>query len=164
MFVSIRRPVRGLTVRNSGLAIPFSVSIRRPVRGLTANDSLRSSAENGFNPQARAGPDVVARYLDDHSGVSIRRPVRGLTQQNINRFGRGGFNPQARAGPDAPRPPHYPIDHCFNPQARAGPDAACRQSLRDCFVSIRRPVRGLTTARDFLSFAAVFQSAGPCGA
>ena len=82
--VSIRRPVRGLTLSCHPPSCVWSVSIRRPVRGLTQESRFRRGGASCFNPQARAGPDCSVIQTGHTSGC---------------------FNPQARAGPDAIRQP-----------------------------------------------------------
>ena len=80
MTVSIRRPVRGLTLRAADWRHDRVVSIRRPVRGLTGTTRSPTRKGTSFNPQARAGPDDQSVPLGQVGAVvSIRRPVRGLT-------------------------------------------------------------------------------------
>ena len=143
----------------------MGVSIRRPVRGLTTT-FISSVTWAGFNPQARAGPDLeIGGGLASRS-VSIRRPVRGLTHSDtpypsrrrvsIRRPVRGLTSGSTQTGVNI---------KCFNPQARAGPDPLAEKLvLRAYGVSIRRPVRGLTTLYQAIMALDLFQSAGPCGA
>ena len=77
------------------------ISIHAPTWGATWFSSVRSVAENNFNPRTHVGCDVLANCCKPVARISIHAPTWGATNDSVPKVIDKHFNPRTHVGCDS---------------------------------------------------------------